>query len=75
MCAYCSHATRTATAKGGAFVASNQLAEALAERVIKLDEIKRVTVCVEYSDGEKVQHVIPASKLYETLLKLLAALR
>lgn len=68
------HATRTSAAKGGALVASNQQAEGLAERVIKLDEIKRVTVCVEYKDGEKVQHVILASKLYETLLKLLAAL-
>ncbi len=42
--------------------------------MIKLDEIKRVTVCVEYEDGESKKHVIPAEKLQDVLQKLIAAL-
>lgn len=42
--------------------------------VVPLDEIKRVTVRVEYADGERIDRVIPGDKILEVLMRILRSI-
>ena len=39
-----------------------------------MDEIKRVTVRIEYADGEWIDRVIPGDKVLEVLMRILRSI-
>lgn len=42
--------------------------------MVPLDEIKRVTVRIEYADGERIDRVIHGDKVLEVLMRILRSI-